>query len=1112
MLQLLCSRANTGKSERILELIRQGGRERGQILLVPDHASYAAEVDLCRACGDGASRFGEVLTFRRLTERVLAETGGSAEPELDAGGKLLMMQRAMGEAASALTVYRRPARKPAFYRSFVDLMEELQRYQVSAEQLLEQSGRAEGDQARKLRDIALLYTAYESLLSRDGVNRSDYMDRLIRHLEDSGYIDGKDIYLDGFALFTAQEEAALAVMLRRAHSVTVSLLGERGSTLEIFQAGNRAYERLADLAASCGVKAIDMTERTPPAPPQTALGHLERHFFGGNAAFGGDCGAVELREAETLESEAAWAAATIRTLVAKGGYRYRDFGLAVRNLADYEAVVESVFAKYQVPVYLSRRRELGDQPVMTLVLAALEAVTEGFSYEDMFRMLKTGLTGLEDRACDLLENYVLKWDIRGTMWVREEPWTANPDGYSREMTDSQARRLEEINAIRERLRLPLRQLWEGMKGERTARERTEGLYRFLEEIGLPGRLEERCAALAERGELQRADEVRQLWELLCRVMDQFVSILGDTPLGGREFVQLMKLVVSQYSVGTIPAALDQVSFSELARNDRHSVRCLFLLGANDHLLPTVGEGGGILTDEDRNLLLEGGIRLAPHGLEKLHGELRNIYAALAKPAERLWISYPRQGRGGTALRPSFVVGRVRSLLPAAVFRQEGTEKAFRLAAEESALEAAALHPSSRLAAYFRSREDTGFRMERARAASRLGRGRLSQSAVRALYGPEIRLSASRIDKIRSCHFAYFLQYGLRAKARTGAGFDAVQVGNCLHYVLEKVTREAMGLGGLSALSAAELRSLTERHMDDYIAAAVGQLQEGEARLRYLLRRLRGTVDTVVANVAEELRSSSFVPLALELSFREGGTLPAITIREAGTTLSVSGVVDRVDGWLEDNRLYIRVVDYKTGKKSFDLADIRHGLNLQMLLYLFALEREGRQLFGYDIVPAGVLYLPARDVILNMDRWADDASLKKAMDKELRRSGLLLGEPEVLQAMEHTALTEPRYLPLALDRSRSITKGVATAAELGKLSRYVDLLLHEIAREISGGTIDADPCSRGESDNACTYCEFAPACHFAEGRGTDHYNYIRPVRPEEFWRGVDEALGEEEHHG
>ena len=204
MLQLLCSRANTGKSERILELIRQGGRERGQILLVPDHASYAAEVDLCRACGDGASRFGEVLTFRRLTERVLAETGGSAEPELDAGGKLLMMQRAMGEAASALTVYRRPARKPAFYRSFVDLMEELQRYQVSAEQLLEQSGRAEGDQAMKLRDIALLYTAYESLLSRDGVNRSDYMDRLIRHLEDSGYIDGKDIYLDGFALFTAQ--------------------------------------------------------------------------------------------------------------------------------------------------------------------------------------------------------------------------------------------------------------------------------------------------------------------------------------------------------------------------------------------------------------------------------------------------------------------------------------------------------------------------------------------------------------------------------------------------------------------------------------------------------------------------------------------------------------------------------------------------------------------------------------------------------------------------------------------------------------------------------------------------------------------------------------------
>ena len=1112
MLQLLCSRANTGKSEQILELIRGRGSQRGQILLVPDHASYAAEVDLCRFCGDRASRFGEVLTFRRLTERALAQTGGSAEPELDVGGKLLMMCRAMGEVSSALTVYRRPSRKAAFYQGFVDLMEELQRYRVTPEQIMDQSRLAEGDQGLKFRDISLLYAAYENLLCRDGVNRSDYMDKLIAHLERSGYVDGKDVYLDGFAQFTAQEEAVIGIMLRRSASVTVSLLGENGSSLEIFRSGNRAYGRLADLAASLGEKTVDITPKQPWQAPSTALGHLERCFFGAEEAYEGDCSAVELREAETLESEAAYAAGRIRELVARGGYRYRDFGLAVRSLPGYEEIVESVFARYQVPVYLSRRRELGDQPVMTLVLASLEAVTEGFSYEDMFRMLKTGLTGISDGDCDLLENYVLKWDIRGTMWIREEPWSANPDGYAREMTAEQARRLEQVNAVRGRLRPLLRQLWEEMRGERTVRERMTGLFRYLEDMGLPQRLEERRAALAGRGELQRSDEVRQLWELLCRVMDQFVEILGDMVLSGREFAQMMKLVVSQYSVGTIPAALDQVAFSELTRNDRHSVRCLFLLGANDHLLPAVGEECGVLTEADRDFLQEAGIRLAPHGLEKLDSELRNIYAALAKPTERLWVSYPRRGRAGAALRPSFAVERIRRLLPGAVFSREGGEEAFRLAAEESALEAAALHPESRLAAYFRSRADTAARMARVEAAARMGRGRLSAGAVRALYGPDIRLSASRIDKIRSCHFAYFLQYGLRARARTEAGFDAAQVGTCLHDVLEKVTREAMGQGGISALAPEELRAMTERHMDEYIRAAVGQLQEGEARLRYLLRRLRGTVQTVVANVAEELRQSSFVPLAFELSFRDGGALPAITIREAGTSLSVSGVVDRVDGWVKDGRLYLRVVDYKTGKKTFDLADIRHGLNLQLLIYLFALEREGRNLFGRDIVPAGVLYLPARDVILNMDRCADGDSIRKAVDKELRRSGLVLGEPEVLQAMEHTALTEPRYLPLALDRSRSITRGVASAAELGKLGRYVDHLLHEIAREVGGGTIDADPCSRGENDNACTYCEFASACHFIDGRGGDHYSYIRPVRQEEFWHGVDVALGEEERHG
>ena len=282
----------------------------------------------------------------------------------------------------------------------------------------------------------------------------------------------------------------------------------------------------------------------------------------------------------------------------------------------------------------------------------------------------------------------------------------------------------------------------------------------------------------------------------------------------------------------------------------------------------------------------------------------------------------------------------------------------------------------------------------------------------------------------------------------------------------------------------------------------------DARFRYLFRRLRRTVGVIVENVAEELAASDFVPVAFELGFGDGGDLPAISVQTAGASLTVTGKVDRVDGWLKDGRLYLRVVDYKSGKKAFDLGDVRHGLNIQMLLYLFTLEREGGALFGREIVPAGVLYLPARDVLVSQPRGIDEARLRAALDRELRRSGMVLGEPEVLRAMEHSALESPRFLPLTLGRDGSIAKGVATAAELGKLSRYVDRLLEKIACELRDGNIDADPCGRSEEDSACTYCEFASACHFMDGEGGDRMELIRPVTPAEFWSQIDTTIEEE----
>ena len=621
MLRLVMGRARTGKSERVLYEIARMGRdepERRAILMVPEHASHVAETDVCRVCGDGASRCVEVLTFKLLASRVLSVVGGSADVTLDAGGKLLTLQRALGELSGVLKVYRRPSQRSAFLESLLAVMEELIAYAVSPETLTEIAADIPGESGDKLRDVALLYGVYLAKLTMDGRDARDRLQKLEEGLADSGYVDGKDVYLDGFSYFTGRELRVLRIILRRARSVTVTLLGDM-SDRELFQESLRVREQLIREAKDAGLRCeIDYLR---DRGTDSALDHVERCFFGGAARWEGESGGVRLMESPDAYAEAERAAAEIVRLAREEGFRWRDITVTARRLQDYEAVVETVFARYGVPLYSARRSDILQQPLTALILGALDAVTGGFEYEDVFRCLKTGLAGLTLEECDVLENYVVTWDIRGAMWIKDAAWTAHPLGYGADWDDAAAERLATVNALRERVREPFAALSEGLKRD-AAREKVAALYRYLEAIALPKALETLTRTLFEGGEVQRAEETAQLWAILCGVMDQFVSILGDAALDGEEFARLMRLVLTQYSVGTIPAALDRVSFTEMTRNDRHTVRALFILGANDGVLPSVETGGGVLREEDRLALEERGVRLAPYGMAAFHLELQ----------------------------------------------------------------------------------------------------------------------------------------------------------------------------------------------------------------------------------------------------------------------------------------------------------------------------------------------------------------------------------------------------------------------------------------------------------------------------------------------------------
>ena len=577
--------------------------------------------------------------------------------------------------------------------------------------------------------------------------------------------------------------------------------------------------------------------------------------------------------------------------------------------------------------------------------------------------------------------------------------------------------------------------------------------------------------------------------------------LGGIQLSGEEFARLLRLVLTQYSVGTIPATLDQVKVSEITRNDRHNVRALFLLGANDNVLPTVSAPHGILDSTDRAALQAHEIELSDTTFDELDNELQNIYACLAQATEYLHVSYPATEVSGAELRPSFVVERISRLFPKKRVKQE--DGVYRTELPTTALALAGQEMYGPIWRYFAGDDaygDTLRAMERART---IQSGRLSPGAVYSLYGKNIPMSASRMDRIKSCHFSYFMQYGLRAKERKAVGFEAPEIGTFIHYLLENVNGEVMERGGYATVDAPELKRLVAYYAEQYARTEIDDFPNKSARFRYLFTRLRKTAFAIVENIASEMRESDFRPVAFELGYGgKDGKLPAITITEGETTLSVTGKVDRVDGWLHDGKLYLRVVDYKTGKKAFDLSDIRYGLGIQMLLYLFALEKDGKSYFWYPIIPCGVLYHPAREEILRVDRDSPEEKWQEALAKALRRSGMVLSEPEVLRAMEHSALETPCYLPISVGKDGTIAGGIANTAQLGKLGQYVEKLLHEIAREIGGGNIEADPYQRKDM-SACDYCPFFAACYPDEKQGKQRY--FEKTAPEQFWQIIDEEV-------
>lgn len=1061
-----------GTSDAILETICANAEQGldGQVLIVPEQFSFDAEWRLCRRGGDRISRFAEVLSFTRLYDRICERTGGAAEQTMDRAGRLIAMAGALEQVRSRLKVYGMHTTKPEFLQSLLSLYEEFRSCGVNAQALEAAFSSVGGQLAEKLEELQLIFESYESVCANAAHDPATRLSRLADKLYESDYAQDRRILIEGFSDFTAQELDVIAALLASGAELTVGLCcDDLHAGQEIFSVTRETARQLCKLADTVEL------DRISPLTRQPAMNHLRRWLFAGGTEVYPDAAPLAMGERETPYAQALSAAAQLQALE-RDGVRWREMAVACTDAAQFQPILERVFYRYRIPGYFAGTKELPQTPVVRMLLSALRAASGRMEAEDVLDYLKSGAAPLTREQSDALENYAIVWKLSGAGWGK--PFENDPAGYgSHARTEEFAAALDQLNASRRAAVEPLWRLRQALAASENTGRQILALDRFLEEIDLAARLARQAEALQAAGDFRRAQQTAQIYDGILDTMEQIYGVLGDTVRTPEEFYQFFRAALSQNSVGTIPATLDCVHVGSLRDLRNSRAPYLILLGASDGMLPMRSQQTGLLSSQDRRRLKHAGFPLAPDSDAQLARELLVAYTVLTSCTSGLYLLCQKD-------EPSYLYTRLQTLFPAA-----GT-------LPEAPLPASELQAAAALAGCDANPEDPALQQAAAlfRQRAAYDPGVLTRQTVEGLYGRTMYLSASRVDRFASCHMAFFLRYGLKAMERKPAEVDAPLFGTFVHYVLEHTARRVMREGDFHSITPERLEELAKEAIDAFVRTELTGFETQPERAQYLFRRSFDEVMEVVRELGNELRTSKFEPAAFELPFSDES---AVAVEGKTARATMSGFVDRVDCYdAPDGRRYARVVDYKTGRKDFDYTDILSGIGLQMLIYLFALQKQGKQLLGQAVEGAGVLYFPARvDVLSNTSRLTPEETEKKRREA-FRRKGLLLNDDGVLRAMEDSE--QPVYLPCKPDRGGK-RQHLADAAQFDALEQFVFLTLGEMTDELYRGAARPNPYRRGDH-TPCQYCEFRAVCHVAGGAVEERI--LAETTEERFWQEVE----------
>ena len=1104
--------SGSGKSHRIYEEIMQRAAEepgRNFLIIVPDQFTMQTQKDLVmRSDRDGILNI-DVLSFGRLSHRILEEVGTKEMPVLDDTGKSLVLQKVAADLKEQLPAMGSLLHKQGYIHEVKSAISEFMQYGISTQDMdkLITSAQKRGALAMKLKDLKTLYRGFQDYIRDHFITTEETLDVLRRSLSKSKILKGSVVVFDGFTGFTPIQNRLIQELMRVCAEtiVTVTIgVGEDPYKMDgeqkLFHLSKKTVADLEKLAAEAEVeRGEDLFVKGGPnrfakAP---ALHYLEQNLFRYQyEPYAGEQQEIHMFEALSPREEVHQTALYIRHLIREQGMTYRDIAVVIGDLEGYASYVETEFGQLEIPCFLDRTRGIVLNPMIEYIKSALQLYIKDFSYDTVFHFLRSGMSDISREEIDELENYVIRTGARGYRTYsrlftrRTEELQENAEGSEQ----AEEKTMERLNRIRQQFMDAVEILHMG--SQEKAGDYVSHLYDFLEQNQVQQKLLNYQQQFEKEGDLSRAREYAQIYRLVMDLLDQVYELLGEEEISRQEFADILEAGFGEITVGTIPQNVDRIVVGDMERTRLKQVKVLFFLGVNDGSIPKNASKGGIISDMDREFLIESGTEMAPSPRQQMYIQRLYLYLNMTKPSEQLYLSYAKVNSEGKGIRPSYLIDTVRKLFPAMSVEYpqnrsrleqiEGRQEGARYLAEELREYVEGTLPEEERQDFYlmyRAYEaDAAGRDLLTRAAFRRYReSGLSRIVARALYGQQLENSVSRLETYAACACRHFLQYGLSLQEREEFGFEASDMGTVYHAVLEN-------FAGKLAESNLTWWDFTE----DFAAKAVKESVEayaatyGEtvlyssARNEYAITRMSRILTRTVLTLQKHLKQGSFQPDDYELSFRFAEDLDSIHVDlSEDEKMHLQGRIDRIDVSEDAEHVYVKVIDYKSGNRKFDLAALYYGLQLQLVVYMnAAMEMESRKHPDKEIVPAALLYYHIDDPTIETPVELTDEQINEQILAKLRMNGVVNSDLEVVERLDRYMQDKSVVIPVEKkkDGSFSARSSVLSREEMQLISSYVDAKIRSIGREILDGKIAANPYEKG-NEEACTYCAYKKVCGF-----------------------------------